>query len=165
MIAEEIAAGNDAEAALRPFNLVMERRLAALASLVLRDHPREYIEWVTSGFLHGVYRVVLCLPLRALLLVVMSSLPLVLAIRILRRGGDPPAAEPGEGGGHAAGLAGITLVATSFCLACLGLISLVSWPLPRYLVLANLLLPSALGGALFVLWANTLRGIELRRSR
>lgn len=161
IVVSEISSGRTPEAALEPINLVIDRKLASLSVHVLRKRLPAYWRWVRSGFFYGLEQIPNCNPLRWLVVALLATVPVAGLVHWLRRRNGAPRAAPEDTARipHGVALGGIALVAASFYLASLVLIVLVSWPMERYLDAASLMLPSAVSGAIFTLWALALRGV------
>lgn len=161
IVAEEISSGLTPEAKLEPINLVIDRKLAALSTAVLRKKPRHYFNWVFSGLGYGLGRTLDCRPVRWLTVALLFTLAVAWPVCMLRRRMGAARASPGETTGAASGVAvfAIALTAVSLYVVNVAVIVLVSWPQDPYLAPARLLLPSALAGAVFALWAHALRGL------
>lgn len=137
---EQRAAGGGSAVELwgRPFRVERDRRLQAVAVGAIRRNPGGYLAWITGALRHGLVGM-LRMPM---VILGLSLVALTILGRFVVRSSDS-LASPLPGAAAACGL---------HAAGALVLVSLISFPNPRYLSEATLLLPTGLVLLAAALW-------------
>ncbi len=133
----------------RPRRVRRNEMLNGAARAILRARPRLYLQWVRDSLLYGLGS----LAGRPWIVWPLALLGGSLLALVVRRGA---AALPSVGDPDGRAVGAILVLALSYFVIYLGLLSLVSWPFPRYFSAMILLLPSALALALVDVWRRLL---------
>lgn len=144
----------DVPGMMGPTALAMDERLGELGRALIARRPLLYVKFVWAAFKIGVSILLEDRLVRLLSFLLALSIPAAL-IRAVR-GSKLPSRRWRD---RAPAFQGLLAVATVYFLGHNGAIALVSIPLDRYAVAANLLFPSALAVGLFELWRWIL-GVE-----
>ncbi len=137
----------DVPGMMGPTALAMDERLGELGRALIARRPYLYVKFVWAAFRIGVKFLFEDRLVRFLSLLLALSVPAVL-IRAVRGSTFPDR----RWRDRAPAFQGLLAIATVYFLGHNGAIALVSIPLDRYAVAANLLVPSALAVGLFELW-------------
>jgi len=130
----------------RPDFLVVEgnRRLGRLAKSIVLRRPGSYLRWVRNSLGHGLASLADVALIRWSFILLVASLPWTL----LRRHLDT-SLSAGEKSARWQALAGLAVLAVGYFAAYLLLVSLVSFPFPRYFISIVLFLPPLMVALVF----------------
>lgn len=136
----------------RPREVVLNEMLGSASKAIIRLKPEYYFKWVSNAFVFGLRQLLDYVWIVAPLLIVLLSLP-ILALQ-QRAGAEAPEAHRSA---RTPALLALLFLGVGYFAAYLLLVSLVSFPVPRYFVSMTLFLPSAICVQLFEVWRRILK--------